>query len=511
MRLALAIASAAAFLAVLSTIACGRGNLLKQYEYEEEVYLALDGTATVYVNASIPALDALRGAAFDTAPNARFDRDGVQAYFTTPVTRVARVSDSRRSNRRFVHVRLDVDDVRRLGGSGAVRVVHVSLCEGQDDRFVYRQAVGALGGQGRRPGRELDRATSSWRFAFTCRATSHRSQCRRGETTCAATSCSGSSRSRDRLRGQPLEMAAQMETESILAHTLWLFGATALAVGVTFGLVVWMIARRGQQSKLARVPQGRRRWQLADSVVAATPIEARARRAGRKHWNESLCVRGGERRYWFRRGRLLDMPTEDFGAKPVVLRCARCGKFVDWEEARVQIVCACKPRLELPPVLVREATNRDRSRGRESVVSPGLRPHEDRRLRHRDGHRPDPGARRRDVHRSVRCAGVPSVRRRPSHRGAGHRPDVAAHRRRRLSRRRGGAAGATTETSAPRRCHDQRQPPGALFLSAPRLSAHRPRSSQHHGSPACAGPAARRGSAGIPVRDEIRLEKRLQA
>ena len=59
------------------------------------------------------------------------------------------------------------------------------------------------------------------------------------------------------------------------------------------------------------------------------------------------------------------MPIEDFGAKPVVLRCARCGKFVDWEEARVQIVCACKPRLELPPVLVREATDRDRSSARE--------------------------------------------------------------------------------------------------------------------------------------------------
>jgi ribosomal protein S18 acetylase RimI-like enzyme len=59
------------------------------------------------------------------------------------------------------------------------------------------------------------------------------------------------------------------------------------------------------------------------------------------------------------------MPTEDFGAKPVVLRCARCGKFVDWEEARVQIVCACKPRIELPPVLVREATDADRPAVRE--------------------------------------------------------------------------------------------------------------------------------------------------
>jgi ribosomal protein S18 acetylase RimI-like enzyme len=34
---------------------------------------------------------------------------------------------------------------------------------------------------------------------------------------------------------------------------------------------------------------------------------------------------------------------------------------VDWEEARVQVVCSCKPRLELPPVLVREGTDDDRA------------------------------------------------------------------------------------------------------------------------------------------------------
>ncbi len=52
------------------------------------------------------------------------------------------------------------------------------------------------------------------------------------------------------------------------------------------------------------------------------------------------------------------MPTS--GAKPTVLRCSRCGKFVDWEDARLQIVCGCRPHLELPPVLVREATDADR-------------------------------------------------------------------------------------------------------------------------------------------------------
>ncbi len=54
------------------------------------------------------------------------------------------------------------------------------------------------------------------------------------------------------------------------------------------------------------------------------------------------------------------MVFDQFGAKPAVLRCSRCGKFVDWEEAQLQVVCTCRPRLELPPVFIREATDGDR-------------------------------------------------------------------------------------------------------------------------------------------------------
>ena len=49
-----------------------------------------------------------------------------------------------------------------------------------------------------------------------------------------------------------------------------------------------------------------------------------------------------------------------FGAKRAVLRCSRCGTFVDWAEARAQVVCECRPRIELPPVLVREAADAER-------------------------------------------------------------------------------------------------------------------------------------------------------
>src|SRR3954464_5233502 len=69
-----------------------------------------------------------------------------------------------------------------------------------------------------------------------------------------------------------------------------------------------------------------------------------------------------------------------FSAKPSVLRCSRCGRFVDWAEARLQIVGGCRPPLDLPPVLTREATAAEqaaalelfrRDFGRTSIASFG--------------------------------------------------------------------------------------------------------------------------------------------
>ena len=81
MRTASSIAASALLLAaLLTTAACGSSGLFRQYEYEEEVYLSLDGSATVYVNSSIPALNALRGTSFDPDPDARFN-----AYIALPI------------------------------------------------------------------------------------------------------------------------------------------------------------------------------------------------------------------------------------------------------------------------------------------------------------------------------------------------------------------------------------------------------------------------------------------
>src|SRR4026209_2433803 len=100
--------------AVLTLSACS-GLVTKHYEYEEEMYLALDGSATLNVNASVPALVALRGLDLNPSPQTRFDRDRIRRLYEGPGVTVTALSSSRRHGRRFVHVSMNVADVRAFG------------------------------------------------------------------------------------------------------------------------------------------------------------------------------------------------------------------------------------------------------------------------------------------------------------------------------------------------------------------------------------------------------------
>ncbi len=74
---------AAAGLLLLSSIACSGLPLGRQYEYEEQLYLSVDGSATVVIDASIAALVALRGVSLDPSIRTSVDRDQVRAIFET--------------------------------------------------------------------------------------------------------------------------------------------------------------------------------------------------------------------------------------------------------------------------------------------------------------------------------------------------------------------------------------------------------------------------------------------
>jgi hypothetical protein len=230
----------AAIVLLAAAVASGRlGGLFRQYEYEEEMYLSLGGAATLYVNSSVPALDALRGAAFDPDPIARLDLAAIRRYYTTPVTRVVRVSTSRRNNRRFVHVRLEVDDVRRLGEAPPLAWSSYRFSK-DGDLVVYRQTVGAPAGKTVGYARWSGDEIVAFRLHLPSRVVYHNAgREQRGnilvwEQTLA-----------DRLRGDPLTLDVRMESQSILYRTLLLFAATFAAVAVMFSLVIWWIVRRG--------------------------------------------------------------------------------------------------------------------------------------------------------------------------------------------------------------------------------------------------------------------------
>jgi len=228
-------------------VACSGGTgLFKQYEYEEEMYLSLDGTATLYVNSSLAALNALRGTTFDISAS-RVDREAVRRYFPTPSTRVVRVSESGRRGRRFVHVRLDVDDIRKLGSLAPFAWSSYSF-ERKGEQYIYKQTVGRaaahdVGNVGWN-GEEV----TAFRMHLPSKIDYHNTpthEVGRGNILSWEQSLT------DRLKGVPLELEARIETQSILYRTLWLFGLTFVAVALLFVAIVWWIVRRGRRSSAA--------------------------------------------------------------------------------------------------------------------------------------------------------------------------------------------------------------------------------------------------------------------
>jgi hypothetical protein len=238
---------ALAMIVVMSACSGGPASLFRQYEYEEEIYLSLDGRATVYVNASIPALNALRGTTFDASPAARVDTGAVRAYYSTPATRVVRVTQSRRNDRRFVHVRLDVEDITKLGDVAPFAWSKYQFTR-DGNLYRYLQTIGAAAGKDVGNVGWSGREIVAFRLHLPSKIRYHntRHDVGRGNILVWEQSLA------DRLRSVPVvsdangALDARMDAQSILYTTLWLFGITFVAVAIVFGGVIWWVMRKGK-------------------------------------------------------------------------------------------------------------------------------------------------------------------------------------------------------------------------------------------------------------------------
>jgi hypothetical protein len=156
------------------------------------------------------------------------------------------VTFSRRDGRRFVHVRVDVDDVSQLSRRQPFSWSSYRF-ERKGDVFEFRQVVGA---SAEKPVNDVG-WTGDELVAFRVHVPSeipfHNSPApiQRGNILEWEQSL------KDRLRGTELDLQVHMETESILYTTLLLFGATIAAAGLAFAIVLWWVLRRGRQSAMA--------------------------------------------------------------------------------------------------------------------------------------------------------------------------------------------------------------------------------------------------------------------
>lgn len=238
--------SVAVLLALAVMLSSCRGVLKKEYEYEEELYLDVDGSATAFVNASVPALVALRGADLDVDPDARFDRRRVRAVFEGPRVRVRTPTTSRRHGRRFVHVRVDADRVEDLKTLAPFAWSDYSIMR-RDERIEFRQVVGAsaakaVGNVGWTGGELV-----AFRMHLPSEISYHNAPSR---TVQRGNILAWEQPLRKRLEGAPLDIQAHMAPRSILYSTLRLFAGTVVAAAAAFGLVIWWIARKGAGSRV---------------------------------------------------------------------------------------------------------------------------------------------------------------------------------------------------------------------------------------------------------------------
>jgi hypothetical protein len=242
---------AAVVAGAMAAAACTGGVFGKQYEYEEDLYLSLDGSATLIVNASIPALVALRGIDLDLNPATRPNLDRIRAAYQSPVTEVTRVpAPWRRAGRRFVQVRVHVKDIRKLNEATPFAWSRYALTA-QNGHHIFEQQVGA---SALRPG-TLQRVGWSgaeivaFRLHLPSRIIWHNSrdlETNQPNQTARGNILGWEQHLADRLDGTPIEIKVEMDSQSILHRTLWLFAGAFTAAIAVLALLIWFTIRKGR-------------------------------------------------------------------------------------------------------------------------------------------------------------------------------------------------------------------------------------------------------------------------
>jgi hypothetical protein len=242
---------AAAVVAASLITACSN-PLGRQYEYEEQVYLSVDGRATVVVDASLASLVALRGASLDPALTGATDRAGVRRLYESAGCQIDSVSRLwQRHERRFVQIQVSAERIAELSKCPLLAWSTYSLAT-SDQLLKYRQSVGppsgAVPASVNWDGSELIafkvHVPSRIRYHNVKRLDGSNGEYERGNILTWEQALA------DRLAGKPLALEIDTDTTSILHTTLWIFAGAFTAAVALLVSIIWMIIKRGKKTRL---------------------------------------------------------------------------------------------------------------------------------------------------------------------------------------------------------------------------------------------------------------------
>jgi hypothetical protein len=241
---------------VLAVLLAGCSTVFgKQYEYEQQFFFDVNGSARVEIDASISALVALHGLALDPNPLARLDTAMVRRVFEQAGCQVTRVgSPWRRDGRRFVQVTLQVDDIRRAAACAPLAWATYAFgpYDGGLLRYASRLGASASGNPGavNWNGSELVAIKLHLPSKIEYQNVKRLEDGSNGATE-RGNILTWEQRLTDRRAGAPVDIEVRMDPQSILNRTLWLFGGAFLAaVGVLLAAIA-LIVRKGRQRMVA--------------------------------------------------------------------------------------------------------------------------------------------------------------------------------------------------------------------------------------------------------------------
>jgi hypothetical protein len=237
-------------LIALTLLAACANPFGREYEYEEQLQLAVDGSATVVVNASVAALATLRGLPIDPSTSARFDAEAVRTLYESMGCQVLRVGRPwYRHGRRFLQVRLSAADVKALGRCAPLGWSTYQFTQSGGE-IEFKQHVG--------PPAAGNPVTVNWtgnelvafRMHVPSKVLFHNVRRLRDNSTGdveRGNILTWEQRLADRRAGMPVDMHVRMDPQSILYRTLWLFGGSFLSAVLFLGALIWWTVRKGKK------------------------------------------------------------------------------------------------------------------------------------------------------------------------------------------------------------------------------------------------------------------------